>query len=168
MDFDKVISSRTSVREYSDKEISKELLIKIVKNGMKAPSAVNKRPWVFNIYNNKNDIDKIRSLMPHGKYEAKSIILALADSTKFLENNKDFYIEDMSAAIENILLSATNEGIGTVWVGVYPAIDRVDSLRENLNIPSHLIPFGLVYLGYPKDTPTPKNFDESDKINYFD
>jgi nitroreductase len=168
MDFDKVISSRTSVREYSDKEISKELLIKIVKNGMKAPSAVNKRPWVFHIYNSKDYIDKIRFIMPHGKYEAKSIILALADTTKFLENNKDFFIEDMSASIENILLSATNEGIGTVWVGVYPAKERVDALKEALNIPSHLLPFGLVYLGYPKETPTPKNFDESDKIHYFE
>ena len=168
MDFDKVISSRTSVREYSDKKIDKELLIKLVKDGMKAPSAVNRRPWVYHIYNGKEYLDKIREIMPHGKYNAQAIILALADTTKFLDNNKDFFIEDMSASIENILLSATNSGLGTVWVGVYPAAERVESLKELLDIQDNLLPFGLIYLGYPLKEPTPKNFDESDKIHYFE
>ena len=168
MEFQDVINSRASVREFTDQKIEKELLLKLIKNGMKAPSAINKRPWVFYVYESKESINLIRNVSPHGKYNAGAIILVAADKNKFILKARDYFLEDCAAATENILLSAVDNGLGACWIGVYPMKDRVESLKEALKLESNIVPFALIYLGYPKGEVKPKNIDEDNKIHFVD
>ena len=67
---------------------------------------------------------------------------------------------------ENILLQATDEGLGAVWLGFYPIEDRTLKLKEYLNIPDYCIPFSVICVGYPQNKTSVKlRFDES-KIHY--
>ena len=63
----------------------------------------------------------------------------------------DWWVEDMSACTQNILLKIEEEGLGGVWLGIYPREDRVQYLCENFYIPSGVIPFSMIALGYAKE-----------------
>ena len=63
--------------------------------------------------------------------------------------DKDLWICDCSAAIENMLLAATELGLGSLWVGIFPIEQRMETMRKMLDIPSYVNPLGMVYLGHP-------------------
>lgn len=63
----------------------------------------------------------------------------------------DLWPQDCSAALQNLLLAARAEGLGTVWTGVYPFEERMAGCRELFAVPEHIFPFAVVPLGYPKD-----------------
>lgn len=79
-----------------------------------------------------------------------------------LEVHKDFWIQDCSAATENILIAAQAKGLGTVWLGIYPRTERIDGIRKLLNIPDNVIPLAVIPIGYPaEDKPPAVRFDSS-------
>ncbi len=75
----------------------------------------------------------------------------------------DMCPQDLSAATQNILLEATNQGLGAVWIGVYPKEDRLANIASILDIPKELTPFCLIAIGYPStdDSPKPLRYDPS-------
>lgn len=81
------------------------------------------------------------------------------------DRNKDvdaYLTENASAAIQNMLLAAYEIGLGSVWCGVYPREERVNSFIELLNLPENILPVGFVILGYPdEEKEIPEYFDES-------
>lgn len=62
---------------------------------------------------------------------------------------QEMWVQDCSAATENILIAATSIGLGSVWIGIYPLENNIKPLRKILNIPEYVIPLGIVYVGYP-------------------
>ena len=77
-------------------------------------------------------------------------IVVCGDTTNTVTNKvEDYWIQDCSSSIENILLMATSLGLGTCWCGVFPMEDRIKAIREILNIDETLIPLGLIHVGYP-------------------
>ena len=78
----------------------------------------------------------------------------------------DFWVQDCSAAVENVLLAAHALGLGAVWAGVYPLKDRVLAFQKHFGLPEDITPFALVAVGFPAETPaTPQRFRE-DRIHY--
>jgi nitroreductase len=71
------------------------------------------------------------------------------------EKHVDYWIQDCSAAVQNMLLEATHQGLGSVWLGVYPRQDRVAGVKKLFNLPEPVIPFAVVALGYAKEQPAP-------------
>ena len=72
------------------------------------------------------------------------------------------WVQDCSAATENLLLAAVALGLGTVWLGVYPRDERVSSVRPILGLPDHIIPLNLVSIGHPAEQKPPRTqYDES-------
>ncbi|WP_308165776.1 nitroreductase family protein [Clostridium algidicarnis] len=61
------------------------------------------------------------------------------------------WVQDCSAAIESILIAATSIGLGSVWIGVYPIESNIKSVKNILNMPQHVTPLGIVYVGYPAE-----------------
>jgi len=148
MDTIEAILTRRSVRKYLNKKISNGIIKELIEAGISAPSAGNQQPWHFIILDDHNIINKILDFHPHAKMlpNAQKAILVCGDLD--LETNKGFWIQDCSAATENILIAARAKGLGSCWLGVYPREDRVNGFRELLKIPKNVIPFSLISLGY--------------------
>ena len=153
------IMTRTSVRKFTDRVISKDTLETIVKAGMAAPTAVNKQPWDFVVVTERPVLD---SLMAHHPYSnlatATAAIIVCGNMEKAMEGDgQAYWIQDCSAATENILLAAHSLGLGAVWCGVYPMQDRIAPVRETLQLPSYVTPLNIISMGYPAEDPQPKD-----------
>lgn len=160
------IMTRASVRSYSDKTVEEEKIEKLLRAGMAAPSAVDKRPWHFVVVQDKDMLKQIAEKTPNAGMaaEAPLAIIVCGDSEYFLEGEaRDFWVQDLSAATENILLAAHAMGLGAVWTGLWPSQERSALIRELIEAPEEIIPFCTIVIGYPKGDTTPK--DKYDELN---
>lgn len=156
------IMSRRSIRKYTTEPVPKEVVQELLEAGMNAPSAGNEQPWHFVVIDERCILDEIPKIHPYAQMfkEASNAILVCGDET--LEKYKGCWIQDCSAATENILIAIQDKGLGGVWVGVYPEEDRISSLRDLLGLPKNIIPFSLIPLGYPAESkPSLKRFNSA-------
>lgn len=156
------IFNRRSIRKYTDKIVSDDLIEKILRAGMAAPSAGNAQPWQFIVVSDKSIMEDITKFHLYSQMlkEASHAIVVCGDLS--LEKFSGYWIQDCSAAMQNMLLMADALGLGAVWLGVYPQEERVKELKELLNIPQNVIPLGIMSLGYPAETKPPADrFDPS-------
>lgn len=162
------ILNRKSVRQYNEEQIEKEDLITILKAGMAAPSTCNFQPWNFIIIQNKNTLNDMADIHKYAKMfkNAKAGIIVTGDMQKTLKNSEDYWIEDCSAATENILLAIEALGLGGVWTGIYPSENRVNKLKNYFNLPKNIIPFNLIAIGHPKGKQNIKNKWDESKIHW--
>ena len=87
--------------------------------------------------------------------------------SKALEGDgRGFWVQDASAATENLLLAAHAMGLGAVWTGGFPAQERVDALRKTLALPDSIVPLNAVAIGYPAENPQPKDKFNAANISY--
>jgi nitroreductase len=155
-----IIHQRKSVRNYTDQKVEKEKLEALVKAGMAAPTAVNKQPWAFVVIDDKEVLNQLGDALPYAKMAKKAggAIIVCGDLSKALEGwEQEFWIQDCSAATQNILLAAESMGLGAVWTAAYPAKDRMKSVIDILNLPEHIIPLNVIPIGYPKGIEKPKD-----------
>lgn len=144
MDPLEILKTRRSIREYSDKEIPKELLEKIVEAARFSPTARNVQPWEFIVITQTPTLKKLAELAENGRFlaQAKACIAVFCADTKY-------YLEDGCAATCNILLAAAALSIGSCWVAgdKKPYALKVAKL---LSVPAAYKLVSLVALGYPK------------------
>jgi nitroreductase len=146
------IRQRRSIRKYTTAEVPEEVLTNLLEAAMCAPSAGNQRPWQFIVIRNRAMLQMLAEVSPYAKMlsGAAAAILVCGDLTQ--ERHAGFWVQDCAAATENILLEATELGLGAVWLGIYPREDRVAYLRKTLHIPEQMMPFALIPVGYPAET----------------
>lgn len=162
------ILTRSSVRAYTDQAISDAQIDTLMRAAMSAPTAVNKQPWQFLVITDRAILDSIASNFKniHMAQHAPLAIVVCGDLDKALEGDaQSYWIQDCSAATENILLAAHGMGLGAVWCGIYPIQQRVDLLRDMLSIPSNLIPLNVIPVGYPKAPQNPKDKYDAARIH---
>jgi nitroreductase len=147
----KAIMTRRSIRQYAPDKIPVNKIKKILKAAMNAPSAGNQQPWHFIVVNERKILDELANIHPHGKmlFNAPCAVIVCGDIS--LEKHKGYWVQDCSAATQNFLLAAHNLGIGAVWLGVYPREDRITKISNLFNLSSHIIPFCIISMGYPKE-----------------
>lgn len=158
----KNILTRHSVREFTGEGIEKEDLLTILKAGMSAPSAVNQQPWSFIVVTKRETLDALCDKLPYAKMLSKAgaaiVVCGLPDKSKFLHTvlkaviklaMKDFWVQDCSAASENILLAAHALGYGAVWTAVFPSETLIKNVQKILGIPEHVIPLNVIPIGVP-------------------
>ena len=164
------IASRTSIRKFdSSKPVSDADIEKILKAGMCAPSAMDRRPWEFIVVKDKAKLAALGSRLPYsrGGNGAQAAIVVCGNLDNGLPGRgKEYWIHDCSAATMNILLAAKGLGLGAVWTGVYPGEDRVAVVREVLAIPEGYAPLNVIPLGYPAENPTPKDKWNPSKVHH--
>jgi nitroreductase len=151
MDVMDAILTRRSIRKYKKKTISDEILQNLFSAGCSAPSAGNQQPWHFVLLDDRKILNVIHTFHPSAKMltEADKAILVCGDLD--LEKFKGYWMIDCAAATENILLAAHSLGLGACWLGIYPREGRIAGMRKLLKLPTHIIPFALVSLGYPAE-----------------
>lgn len=157
MDFCELIKSRRSVRRFKPKTIDRNTLLDLLEAARSAPSAANRQPLEYVVVDQGDVREKIfeqlawaghvqpRRNPPKGK-EPVAYIVVLINKNSAIAN---FGLADAAAAIENIMLAAWSEGIGSCWLG---AIGR-DNIREVLKVPESLEVNSVVALGYPDESP---------------
>jgi nitroreductase len=148
------LHTRRSIRKYQEKDISGELVHKLLAAAMMAPSAGNEQPWHFILVTDGQQKERIAAVHPYvGMIRTAPLgILVCGDLSK--EKYAGFWPQDCSAAMQNLLLAAHGSGLGAVWTGIYPLDERVTQFRDIFNLPAHVIPFGLAVLGWPAQQPT--------------
>jgi nitroreductase len=148
-----IIFSRRSVRKYLAKPVEDGKIERILRAGFQAPSAHNRQPWEFLLVTDKDDLKAIAGMSPWSKMAADAplVIACCADTERGGSDHSEdaFWVQDLAAATENILLQIVEEELGGVWLGWYPDKERVRVFSEHFGLPSHIIPVSLVVLGYP-------------------
>lgn len=163
------IMTRTSVRQYTDEPVSSATIETILKAGMAAPTAGNRQPWEFYVVRDTNIIRQFPKVTkfanPMAKEADVAIVVCGVPSESFPLDPR-YWVQDVSAATENILLATHGLGLGAVWCGVYPGEDRVATLRNLLDVPEKLVPFNIIILGHTDAKQVVKNKWKPEKIHY--
>lgn len=166
---DNIIFKRTSIRKYTDKPVTKEQIELLLRAGMAAPSAKNVQPWEFVVIQKKATMFDIMKIHPYSSMlnQAPLAIAVCGNTTKIaLEGVEDLWVQDCAAATQNILLEATELGLGSVWLGVYPKNEVVKELANILILPDFIVPFSLIAIGYSENEVTPKDKFNPDRIHW--
>lgn len=159
------IFHRVSIRRYTEQMVEDEKLEKLMRAAMAAPSACNQQPWEFYIVTNK---EKIQQLATATKYATpcKNAPVVIVPCFR-----KDSYVVqyapiDMSASVENLLLEADALGLGAVWMGVCPQVDRMEVVGEMLGLPENLSAFALISVGYPAESRKQQDRYETARVHF--
>ena len=150
--------ARRSIRKYTNEPVAPEQLQRLLEAAMAAPSANNGQPWHFVVVTVRENLNRLADLHPYGKmlYQAAACIAVCG------EPENPYWVQDCSAATENILIAAAELGLGTVWLGVHPRADREHSLRDALGLPPHITPLCLISIGHPAEEKEPRTqYDEA-------
>jgi len=167
MDAIEVILSRRSIRKYKKKAVPKKLIDELLNAAMHAPSACNEQPWHFVIINNREVLNEVPKYHPHSHMirEAPVAIVVCVD-LNLTKEDKVWWVQDCSAAAENILIAAQAKGLGAVWLGVYPKDDRVKGTQGLLALPQNVIPLCIIPIGYPAEEKPYESRYQSSRIHY--
>lgn len=165
----KNIMTRVSVREFTGEKISEAQLDTLLRAAMAAPSAINKQPWAFIVVTDEAIIAKLGEALPYSRcsnHPAVAII-PCGDLSKAIEGEMGaFWVNDVSAATENLLLAAHSMGLGAVWTGLHPDMNRAKLVQEMLGLPEHIIPLCVVPVGVPAEHPEIKDKYKQENIHY--
>jgi nitroreductase len=161
------ILSRRSIRKYQNRPIEDELIERLIRAGMSAPSAHNEQPWHFVVIKDRAILDEIPKFHPYAKMlsEAPVAISVCADHALEKDPTAGYWIQDCSAATQNILLAAHALGLGACWLGIHPREKRKTELRKLLHLPESVEAFSVIALGYPAEDKKPSASFTPDRIH---
>ena len=164
MDALEAILTRRSIRKYTKEPIPEEMVNKLLEAAMSAPSAHNQQPWHFVVLKDRDIIDEIPKFHGYAKMlpEAPLAIVVCGDTAKA----DAYWVQDCSAATQNILVAARALGLGAVWLGVYPQEERVKALRNLTGVPDEITPFAIISIGYPAEEKPPANRFSATRVHY--
>lgn len=157
MDILEILFSRRSVRQFTEQPVEPEMMHKLLQAAMAAPNACNSQPWEFIAVTDFEVMETLRRRLQFARYNAPAAIVVLGNPS--IANSsaaRHYWVQDCSAATENILIAAAGLGLGAVWIGVYPLPSVIKPVREALNIPEPVTPLGIVYVGYPAEGAVPQ------------
>lgn len=166
MDAIEAIMTRSSVRSYTSQPVEAEKVETMLRAAMAAPTGMNKQPWKFYVVESREKLDEIASRIPGMKMAAQAqLAVAVCGDLEKAGDSKN-WINDTSAAAENLLISANALGLGAVWTGGYPNTERVEILQEVLGMPESIVPTCFIPIGYPDSEPQIKDKWNPDAIVY--
>jgi nitroreductase len=166
MDVIDTIKTRRSIRAYQKKAVLEPDIKEMLAAAMQAPSAGNEQPWQFVVVNSREILEKISTIDIYAPMAKEAAVAILVCGDVSAEKYKGFWVQDCSAATENLLLTAHAKGLGAVWCGIYPNEERMNGFSKLFLLPTHIIPFALVPLGYPAEEKKPENRFKVDKVHH--
>jgi len=163
-----VILRRTSIRDFTGASVDKNILDTILRAGMAAPSAKNIQPWNFICIIDRKILNQLAGGLPYARMLYKSAAAVIVCGTPDKEDKElnDYWVQDCSAATENILLAVEALGLGAVWTGVHPRSIRIQTVKEILGIPDEVIPLNVIAIGVPAQRTLPKDKYNPQKIHW--
>ena len=168
MDVLTAVEQRRSVRSYSDQELTREQIDKLLRAAHLAPSARNRQEWKFIAVDDKEFIKKIAEISGQEFAGEAPLILAGVglEPERVMRCGIPPYIVDVTIAMTQVTLLAVEMGLGTCWIGGYPQ----DEVRKLLGVPEKHQIVMLLTVGYPREQPEArprKPFEEVVSYNKF-
>lgn len=161
------ILARRSVRKYTTEPVSDEQLDLALKAAMAAPSAMHCDPWHFIIIKEQAARDTLADALPYGQMlrQAPVGIIVCGDLEKAHRNQLSYLLQDVSAAIENLLLALHAQGLGAVWLGIHPNDDRIEAVKHSFALPENILPISAIALGHPAEFPEARTRYDAAKVH---
>ena len=163
MDAMKAILSRRSIRKYTPEPVDESVLHDLVEAAMNAPSSANSQPWHFVVITDRKILDEIPKFHQYSSMikEAPLAVVVCGDT----QLSRGAWVQDCSAATENILIAANAKGLGAVWLGVYPIDERIAGIRKLLGMPENIMPLSIIVVGHPGETKPPANRFNAERVH---
>ncbi len=165
----KALLTRRSIRKYTSAPISDETVETLLRAAMAAPSAVNTQDWEFIVLRDRTTLDAVaEKLGGSGNmlHEAAAAVVICGNLDLAYEKVPGYWVEDCSAATENLLIAAHALGLGAVWLGTYPQPNKTDGIRKLFSLPEQIVPFCVVSLGYPAEEKAPADRYCAAKVHF--
>ena len=169
MELRDVLQKRRSIRSFTDEKISKEQIDLLLHAAMSGPSACNKKPWKFFVITNEDKLSELKKATRFSNFNAPLAIVVCGNLKKALPLNlSSYWIQDCSAATENILLQATDLGLGSLWCGVHPQKRAEQNLSKLLGLDHKLVPLNIIYIGYPNEEKESRDQYDENSVEFID
>lgn len=162
------IFTRRSIRSFTDEPVTDETMQLLLKAAMSGPSCVNARDWSFIVVREPDTLNKMADA--NGRpaeplRHAAAAILVCGDLSLSFPPAKEYWVIDGAVAAQNIVLAAHALGLGSVWLGTWPQMERVEAQAALFGLPENIVPHSVIALGYPlKELPERDGFD-ADKVH---
>ena len=168
MQLKEAIEKRRSIRKFSSGKFDISKLINLLYLANLAPSAGNLQAREFIIVDKKDIKEKIASASYGQDFisQAPFVIVFCANEERILpygKRGKLYCIEDVSASVENFLLAACDEGLGTCWIGAFDE----EEISKILNLPSYIKPIAIVPVGYADEEPGARKLRKIDEMIHY-
>ena len=159
------IQKRRSIRRYKDAPVSDEQVETLLRAAMSAPSAGNQQAWAFVVIRDRERLDRIHDFHPHASMCRSAALTIIVCGDLSREQHEGMWVQDCSAAVENLLLAAANMGLGTCWCGIHPRPEREAGCRELCGLPDHVVPFALIAVGVPDEEKGPADYYDPGRVH---
>lgn len=169
MDVRVAMQKRRSIRKFTEEPVSREDMDLLMHAAMSGPSACNCTPWEFYVVSNPEKLKELRGAAHYSKISAPLAIVVVGNVSKALPRQlAPYWIQDCSAATENILLQAVELGLGSVWCGIYPQGRPEEKVAEILGLTDDQIPLNIIYIGHPAESPEARDQYKVERVHYID
>lgn len=160
--------ARRSVRKYTAEPVTAAQLTSALEAAMAAPSAMHCDPWRFLVLTKREDLDALAELLPFGKMlrQAPAGFIVCGDPKAAHRGELSYLLQDVSAAIENLLLALHAQGLGAVWLGIHPNADRIEGVTRRFALPEGVLPIAAIAVGHPDERPEPRTRYDETKVRW--
>jgi nitroreductase len=141
VDVSEAVRTMLAVREYADREVPDGVVGKIVDAAHLSPSSMNRQPWHFIVVREKETLRKLGTMVRSGPYVAQAPLAVVVT----IEKESQFGVSDASRAIQNMMLTAWSEGVGSNWAGWF----GLEAVAELLGVPATHQVLTVIPFGYP-------------------
>ena len=161
------IFSRRSIRKFTDEKVSEAQIKLLLEAAMAAPTAMNMQPWHFVVIDDPEILVKLRGALPFGKMEAP-LAISVCGNLRSIKRPvlERYWVQDCSAATENLLLAAKALGLGAVWCGVHPIKLMESAVSGILKLPGQVKALNVVFVGHPAEEKPARTQYEQAKISH--
>jgi nitroreductase len=157
------IKARRSIREYTSQPVTDEQIQTLLEAAMAAPSSSNLKPWEFIVVRDAGLKQELSQVHAYADMAADASVVFVVCGRP---GDSRHWVEDCSAATENLLLAATALGLGAVWVGIYPRPERENEVQRILHLPEGWRALCIVPVGHPAETKEPRTQYEPARVHY--
>ena len=167
MELKEALLKRRSIRKFTDQKVSDEQINELLHAAMSGPSACNRTPWEFYVITQQEKLEELQSASRFTKMKAPLAIVVCGNLSRALPLKLgEFWIQDCSAATENILLRVTDLGLGAVWCGIHPQKRPEKRVQEILDLSDKCIPLNIIWIGHPAENSEARDQYDEKRIHY--
>lgn len=166
MDVLEALMTRCSIRRFGPQPVPAESVARLLDVLHRSPSAADARPWQFVVVDRRDLMDRLDAAMPKCDMLKTAPLAILVCAEPAREKIPGFWPQDCAAAAENLLVAVHGLGLGGVWIGLHPVADRERAVRGILGVPEGLVPFALVAIGSPAETPKIEDRRDASRVHW--
>lgn len=161
------IWKRRSIRKFETRPVEREKLERILRAAMQSPTAKDSRCWEFLVVTDREDCVAVSRMSEYAMCAAAAPVLMIPMVNLTRTSTEEcWWVEDLAAATQTMLLQIEEEGLGATWLGMYPRKSRTDALREYFQLPDHILPFAVIALGYKLREKGPEDRWDPEKVHW--